>query len=75
MTSKDDQSFEAVAQSLVASPQHLAGAISSMAAAGEVSASEDLMSSTGIKLLSQGTRIDAQLREKLLGFSLSGQTL
>lgn len=75
MTEDHLESIQAEAQSAIEAPQHYTEAIAAMAGNKEVVAVEDIVSSSGIKLLPSGTPIDARLYEKLCGHRLGGLTL
>lgn len=70
-----DAAMEAAARSLIEDPRHCVAAVSAMAGSTEISAAEDIVSASGIKLVARGTRIDASLREKLGGHKLSRAAL
>ena len=75
MTDSSDSPTKVHAQALVDDPAHYIDSVSAMADSRELSAAEDIVSSSGIKLVGRGTRIDASLREKLRGHGLSGKVL
>ena len=75
MTNNGNQGIESVAQSLVDDAPHYVNAISTMSERHELCATEDILSSSGIKLIARGSKIDKQLREKLSSHRLSGATL
>src|ERR1700687_1504194 len=67
--------IESVAQSLVGDAAHYAASVKAMINSNDMRATEDIVSSSGIKLVARGMRIDASLHEKLFGHHLSGTTL
>ena len=69
MTNNGNQGIESVAQSLVDDAPHYVNAISTMSERHELSATEDILSSSGIKLIARGAKIDKQLREKLSDYA------
>lgn len=75
MTDNNNQSIEGIAKSVVDNAKHYVASVSAMSDSNDLSATEDIMSSSGIKLVARGMRIDANLREKLCGHQLSGTTL
>ncbi len=70
-----DQAMQSEAQSLVDDSPDYVKQVSALAETHELSASEDIVSASGIKLVARGTRIDPRLREKLMGHRLSGMSL
>lgn len=68
-------SIENIAQSIVDNATHYVDSVSAMSGGNDLSATEDIISLSGIKLVARGMRIDANLREKLCGHHLSGATL
>ena len=75
MKNDDNPSNESIAQSLIDDAPSYVDAIASMTEGHEVIAAADIVSKSGIKLVSSGTRIDEHLREKIAGHRLSGTTL
>ncbi|MEI7612678.1 MAG: HD domain-containing phosphohydrolase [Betaproteobacteria bacterium] len=75
MANTVNQAMQSDAQSLVDDSPDYVKQVSALAETHELSASEDIVSTSGIKLVASGTRIDPRLREKLLGHRLSGMTL
>ena len=75
MTKTVVQAMQSDAQLLVDDSPNYVKQVSALAETHELSASEDIVSSSGIKLVARGTRIDPRLREKLLGHRLSGMSL
>ncbi|MDD2915852.1 MAG: HD domain-containing protein [Gallionella sp.] len=71
----NNKSIEGIAQSVVDNAKHYVASVSAMSDSNDLSATEDIMSSSGIKLVARGMRIDANLREKLCGHQLSGATM
>lgn len=75
MTDSSDSSTKDHAQALVDDPAHYIDSVSAMADSSELSAAEDIVSSSGMKLVARGARINAGLREKLRGHGVSGKVL
>ena len=75
MTNIDNKNIESIAQSMVDDAQHYVNSVSAMANSHDLEAVEDIVSSSGIKLVARGTAIDEGLREKLFRHRLSGATL
>lgn len=71
----DTPTVEEVAQSVIADNVHYISALSSVATRHTLTATEDIVSSSGIKLVASGTQIDEHLREKLVGHHLPTATL
>lgn len=69
------RSMEAAAQAIVDEAPHYVDAVSTLAGRRELTATEDIMSASGIKLVARGARIGPGLREKLAGHRLPGTTL
>lgn len=75
MANTVDQTMESDAQSLVDDSPDYVKQVSALAETHEISASEDIVSPSGVRLVARGARIDKRLREKLSGHRLSGMTL
>jgi len=75
MKNDNQQAIDATAQTMLADARHYVESVAAMAETAELSAAQDIVSSTGIKLIARGARIDASLREKLRGHRLSGMSL
>ncbi len=75
MSAGPEDSVEATAEAVIEQPTHFVEAVSALADSRAVSADRDIVSSSGIKLVARGTRIDAKLRDKLAGHRLAGTTL
>jgi HD-GYP domain-containing protein (c-di-GMP phosphodiesterase class II) len=75
MTSVSADSVEAAAEAVIEQPTHFVDAVSALADSRDVRADRDIVSSSGIKLVARGTRIDANLRQKLAGHRLADTTL
>jgi len=75
ITNTDAQSVEAAAQSMVDDATHYVDSVSAMAGNYELSATQDIVSASGVKLVARGTRIDERMRERLRDHRLSGSTL
>lgn len=71
----NNHSIEGIAQSVVDNATHYVDSVSAMSGGNKLIATEDIISSSGIKLVARGMRIDANLREKLCGHNLSGAEL
>lgn len=75
MTDYDTQAIADVAQSMIDDASHYVEAVTAMAGSHDLIATQDIISSSGIKLIASGTRISGHLREKLRGHHLSGAML
>ena len=75
MTNNDDQNIESIAQTIIDDASHYVNSVTAMANNHELSAVEDIISSTGVKLVVRGTRIDGGLYKKLFNHHISGQAL
>jgi putative nucleotidyltransferase with HDIG domain len=75
MTNSETQGLESAAQSMLNDAPHYVDSVSALAATHDLSAIEDIVSASGVKLVARGMKIDAPLREKLSGHRLSGATL
>ena len=75
MKSSDKQNVEAVAQSLLDDSPHFVDAVAEISESHELSASDDIVSASGIKLVARGTHIDKRLLEKLSEHRLSSTLL
>ena len=75
MTNNDGQNIESIAQSMIGDAPHYVDSVSAMANTHELSAVEDIVSSSGMMLVARGTKIDEGLREKLFNHRLSGPML
>jgi len=75
MPSNASQDDELIAQSMVDDASHYVDSVSAMTASHELHVVKDIVSSSGVKLVASGMKIDPHLREKLSGHRLSGTTL
>lgn len=75
MTNPINQALESEARALVDDAPGYVQSVADLAITHELNASQDIVSSSGIKLVARGTRIDERLREKLSGHRLSGMSL
>jgi HD-GYP domain-containing protein (c-di-GMP phosphodiesterase class II) len=75
MASTAIQDDELIAQSMVDDAPHYVDSVSAMSASHELHAIQDIVSSSGVKLVARGMKIDPHLREKLSSHRLSGTTL
>jgi HD-GYP domain-containing protein (c-di-GMP phosphodiesterase class II) len=75
LLNSDNQQIEAVAQSLIDNAPDYVKSVAAMAESHELSATADVVSASGIKLVARGARIDQHLYEKLSGHRLSGIAL
>ena len=75
MKNNDNSSIEAVAQSLVDDAPHYVDSVAAMVNTHDLIATEDIVSSSGIKLIARGTKIDERLLKKISEHRLSGTAL
>lgn len=75
MTNNDNQKTESIARSMIDDASHYVDSVLAMAKNHELSAAEDIISSSGVKLVARGTKIDGSLHEKLFNHRLPGRTL
>ena len=75
MTKNDSQTNESIAQSMIDDAVHYVGSVSAMANSHDLSVVEDICSTSGVKLLARGAKIDGSLHEKLFNHRLSGPAL
>ena len=75
MTEHAPSSIESIAQSLVDSAPHYVDSVASMTRNRELSATEDIMSSSGVKLVARGAKVDAHLLNLLAAHRLTTPTL
>lgn len=75
MMDSRNSAIESVAQSVVDGAAHYVASVKALSSSNDMRTTEDIVSSSGIKLVARGMRIDAGLHEKLFGHHLSGATL
>lgn len=75
MTNDGNQDVESIAQALVDDAPHYVASVSALMGHHESSALDDIVSSSGVKLVARGMKIDDDLRAKLCDHQLSGTTL
>ena len=75
MPDNEISSIEATAQSLVDSSPHYVDSVAAMTSSHELNATEDIVSSSGIKLVARGTKIDKHLLKMLSEHRLSTAVL
>jgi len=75
MPEHEDSSIEADAQSLVDSAPYYVDSVAAMTGSHELNATEDILSSSGIKLVARGTKIDEYPLKMLAGHRLSASVL
>lgn len=75
MGQTENKMIEATAEAMADAGGHYLGAVSAMAGRNEVLAAQDIVSSTGVKLVARGARVDESLQRKLSGHRLAGLTL
>ena len=75
MTKDENQDVESIAQALVDDAPHYVASVAALMGRHELRALDDIVSSSGVKLVARGMKIDDDLREKLCGNQLSGTTL
>lgn len=75
MPNYDISSIEAAAQSLIDDAPHYVNSVAEMTGSHELSATDDIVSSSGIKLVARGMKIDDRLLKKLSEHHVAGTVL